>query len=61
MGSPARHDVGVEGTEPVSHEQVIEVFTRNNEKLRELLFAAIPKIGPQPEDVCATALRGARV
>jgi 5'-methylthioadenosine phosphorylase len=55
------HDVGVEGTQPVSHEQVIEVFTRNNEKLRELLFAAIPKIGPQPEDVCATALRGARV
>jgi 5'-methylthioadenosine phosphorylase len=55
------HDVGVEGTEPVSHERVIEVFTQNNEKLRELLFAAIPRIGPQPEDVCAQALRGARV
>jgi hypothetical protein len=37
------------------------VFERNNEKLRELLFAVIPKIGPQPEDVCATALRGARI
>ena len=55
------HDVGVEGTPPVSHHQVIEVFTRNNEKLRELLFAAIPKIGPQPQDVCATALEGARI
>jgi 5'-methylthioadenosine phosphorylase len=55
------HDVGVEGTAPVSHEGVLEVFQQNNEKLRELLFAAIPKIGPQPEDVCATALRGARV
>jgi 5'-methylthioadenosine phosphorylase len=55
------HDVGVEGTPPVSHHQVIEVFTRNNEKLRELLFAAIPKIGPQPHDVCATALEGARI
>jgi 5'-methylthioadenosine phosphorylase len=55
------HDVGVEGTLPVSHHQVIEVFTRNNEKLRELLFAAIPKIGPQPQDVCATALEGARI
>jgi 5'-methylthioadenosine phosphorylase len=55
------HDVGVEGTQPVSHHQVIEVFTRNNEKLRELLFAAIPKIGPQPQDVCATALEGARI
>jgi 5'-methylthioadenosine phosphorylase len=55
------HDVGVVGTPPVSHHQVIEVFTRNNEKLRELLFAAIPKIGPQPQDVCATALEGARI
>jgi 5'-methylthioadenosine phosphorylase len=55
------HDVGVEGAEPVSHHDVLEVFQRNNERLRELLFAAIPKIGPQPEDVCATALAGARV
>jgi 5'-methylthioadenosine phosphorylase len=55
------HDVGVEGTKPVSHERVIEVFAENNEKLRELLFAAIPRIGPQPDDVCATALHGARV
>src|SRR3989449_10338594 len=55
------HDVGVEGGEPVSHETVLRVFNENNERLRELLFAVIPKIGPQPEDVCATALRGARV
>jgi 5'-methylthioadenosine phosphorylase len=55
------HDVGVEGSEPVSHETVLEVFNANNERLRELLFAAIPKVAPQPEDVCATALRGARV
>jgi len=55
------HDVGVEGAAPVSTETVMEVFTENNAKLRELLFAAIPKIGPQPEDICATALRGARV
>jgi 5'-methylthioadenosine phosphorylase len=55
------HDVGVEGAAPVSHETVLRVFTENNERLRALLFAAIPKIGPQPEDVCATALRGARV
>jgi len=54
------HDVGVDGAEPVSHEQVIRVFQENNERLRELLFAVIPKIGPQPEDVCATALRHAR-
>ncbi|MDQ4019666.1 MAG: S-methyl-5'-thioadenosine phosphorylase [Actinomycetota bacterium] len=55
------HDVGVAGTEPVSHEQVARIFNENNEKLRELLFAVIPKIGPQPEDACATALVGARV
>lgn len=54
------HDVGVEGAEPVSHEQVIRVFRENNERLRELLFAVVPKIGPQPEDVCATALRHTR-
>ena len=55
------HDVGVEGAEPVSHEQVVTVFNENNERLRELLFAVIPKIPPQPEEhLCATALRGAR-
>ncbi len=55
------YDVGVEGSEPVSAERVMEVFRENNTKLRELLFAAIPKIGPQPDDVCASALRGARI
>ncbi|CAN5297748.1 S-methyl-5'-thioadenosine phosphorylase [soil metagenome] len=54
------HDVGVGGAEPVSHETVLGVFEESGEKLRRLLFAAIPKVGPQPEDVCATALRGAR-
>jgi 5'-methylthioadenosine phosphorylase len=55
------HDVGVEDIAPVSTETVMGVFTENNERLRELLFAAIPRIGPQPADACATALAGARV
>jgi 5'-methylthioadenosine phosphorylase len=55
------YDVGVEGEEPVSAEQVFKVFNENNARLRELLFAVVPKIGPQPEDVCSTALRGARI
>jgi 5'-methylthioadenosine phosphorylase len=55
------YDVGVEGGEPVSTDRVLQVFGENNERLRELLFAAIPRIGPQPDDVCATALQGARV
>jgi len=55
------HDVGVEGAAPVSHEQVVTVFNKNNERLRELLFAVIPRIPSQPEEhLCATALRGAR-
>ncbi|MGH3109900.1 MAG: S-methyl-5'-thioadenosine phosphorylase [Gaiellaceae bacterium] len=55
------HDVGVGGVETVSHETVIKVFNENNDRLRELLFAAIPRIGPQPDDACATALRGAQL
>ncbi len=56
------HDVGVEGAPPVSHEQVVTVFNENNARLRELLFAVIPKIPAQPaEHLCVTALRGARL
>jgi 5'-methylthioadenosine phosphorylase len=56
------HDVGVEGQEPVSAETVVRVFEENNERLRELLFAVIPKIPRErPEHLCSTALRGARV
>ncbi|MGH2819372.1 MAG: S-methyl-5'-thioadenosine phosphorylase, partial [Actinomycetota bacterium] len=42
------YDVGLAGqTEPVSHEEVVRVFTENNEKLRALLFALVPEI-PAP-------------
>jgi 5'-methylthioadenosine phosphorylase len=53
------YDVGVEGRPGVTAAEVVRVFEENNARLRELLFAVIPKIGPQPEDVCSTALRGA--
>jgi 5'-methylthioadenosine phosphorylase len=55
------HDVGVDGAEPVTSETVVRVFEDNNVRLRELLFAAIPKIGAQPDDICANALVGARL
>jgi 5'-methylthioadenosine phosphorylase len=55
------HDVGVEGRPPVSAAEVMRVFRENNARLRDLLFATLPKIGPQPDDVCANALRGASV
>jgi 5'-methylthioadenosine phosphorylase len=55
------YDVGVAGEEAVSAAQVIQVLQQNNERLRDLLLAVIPKIGPQPDDICASALRGARL
>jgi 5'-methylthioadenosine phosphorylase len=55
------YDVGVEGEEAVSAAEVVRVLGENNARLRELLLAAIPKIGPQPADICATALRAARL
>ena len=45
----------------VTASAVIEVFERNNERLRELLLAAIPRFGPQRDDACRNALAGARV
>jgi 5'-methylthioadenosine phosphorylase len=55
------YDVGVEGRPAVTAAEVVRVFEESGARLRELLFAAIPKVGPQPEDVCSTALRGATV
>jgi 5'-methylthioadenosine phosphorylase len=58
------YDVGLEGmphVEPVSAEGAFQVFTENLDRLRDLLFRAIPRIGSQPEDACATALRSAIV
>ena len=37
------YDVGVEGVPPVTHEEVVRVFTENNERLRDLLFAVDPR------------------
>jgi 5'-methylthioadenosine phosphorylase len=54
------HDVGVSGVAAVTSETVMRVFSENNERLRELLFATIPRIGAQPADACARALDGAR-
>jgi 5'-methylthioadenosine phosphorylase len=54
------YDVGVEGVPPVTHEEVVRVFTENNERLRSLLFAVIPELPPERTCECATALTGAR-
>jgi 5'-methylthioadenosine phosphorylase len=58
------YDVGLEGmpdVESVSADMAFRVFAENLARLRDLLFRAIPRIGPQPEDVCATALASAIV
>jgi 5'-methylthioadenosine phosphorylase len=55
------YDAGAAGHEPVEAATVMRVFGENIERLRELLLRAIPRIGDQPQDVCATALRGARI
>jgi 5'-methylthioadenosine phosphorylase len=55
------YDVGVEGREPVDAATVVRVFGENVERLRALLLAAIPRIGPQPDDECANALSSARL
>ncbi len=54
------YDVGVEDVPPVTHEEVVRVFTENNEKLRDLLFAVIPDLPQERDCPCATALAGAR-
>jgi 5'-methylthioadenosine phosphorylase len=55
------YDVGLAGMEPVSADQAFRVFADNLDRLRALLFRAVPKIGPQPDDVCASALDSAIV
>jgi 5'-methylthioadenosine phosphorylase len=53
------YDVGVEGVPPVTNDEVVRVFTENNERLRDLLFAVIPALPAERNCPCATALQGA--
>lgn len=53
------YDVGVEGTPPVTNDEVVRVFNENNAKLRELLFAIVPALPEARDCPCATALSGA--
>ena len=57
------YDVGLEDdpdVEPVSHAAVVEVFNQNNERLRDLLFAIIPRLPLSPDRPALRALEGAR-
>ena len=55
------YDVGVEGAPPVTHEDVVRVFTENNARLRDLLFSLVPALPEERTCPCATALAGARI
>ncbi len=53
------HDVGAEGVEPVTNDEVIRVFTENNAKVKDLLYKMIPALPETRNCSCATALQGA--
>ncbi|MGI8846076.1 MAG: S-methyl-5'-thioadenosine phosphorylase [Thermoleophilaceae bacterium] len=56
------YDAGLDGRDDVpavSAEEAFRVFAGNLEKLRSLLFAAVPRVGEQPRDACSTALSSA--
>lgn len=58
------YDVGLEGQEnitPVSHEEVIKVFTDNNERLCTLLYAVIESLPASRGCACEEALATARI
>jgi 5'-methylthioadenosine phosphorylase len=54
------YDAGIEGAGAVSTLSVGRVLSEKRERLRALLHAVIPRIGPQPLDGCSTALGRAR-
>jgi 5'-methylthioadenosine phosphorylase len=53
------YDFGLEDTEPVTHEEVIRVFSDNNDKLKGLLLSLVPRIPGERSCICSTALTGA--
>jgi 5'-methylthioadenosine phosphorylase len=58
------YDVGLKDRPelpPVSADMAFGAFAENLDRLRALLFRAVPKIGPQPDDTCASALDSAIV
>lgn len=57
------YDVGLEGVggiEPVSHHEVIEVFTKNNARVKDGIFKIIEHLDVKTACACQSALKGAR-
>jgi 5'-methylthioadenosine phosphorylase len=55
------YDAGMEGAAAVSADAAFSVFGDNLDRLRALFARTVPRIGPQPEDACASALADAIV
>ncbi len=54
------YDVGLEGMPPVSHHEVIAVFNRNNERVRDAIGKIVANIPVGADCSCRHALEGAR-
>ncbi len=54
------YDVGIEGIPPVSHHEVIEVFKKNNERVKNAIGTIIEKMDINADCSCHHALSGAR-
>lgn len=52
MAMVTDHDSGVDGTEPVTHEQVLDVFARNLDRLRTILHAALAAVPDERSCAC---------
>ena len=55
------YDVGLEGIPPVTVEAVVEVFKRNNERVRSAIREIVRRIDVDADCSCRHALEGARL
>ncbi|MDE2573397.1 MAG: S-methyl-5'-thioadenosine phosphorylase [bacterium] len=53
--------VGEAGVEPVTHAAVIEIFNKNNARVREAILKIIERMPAERGCPCGTALQGARI
>ncbi len=54
------YDVGIDGMAPVSHHEVMEVFKKNNDRVREAIGKIVERISVGADCTCHHALDGAR-
>ena len=57
------YDVGLEGIggiEPVSHHEVIEVFNKNNARVKDGIYKIVERLDVNAKCKCHSALEGAR-